>query len=228
MISKPSALLLFYASCLLFFVSHSAAQQPTAELGEIRGVVMDEGGSPVSEAEVDRDSISHGPVGKAISLALTDKSGAFTFSPVKFGSYKLYALKPESGYPDTKFDLYSESYHPVTATVSAASPIVSVVIVVGPRAGMVKLTVIDKVTRQPIPSPTTTIRRLDTDAWISVGRTEDMTMCVPPSIPTEITVHAEGYKEWPNHGSSGSAAKRYVNIASGKEVKMVAELERDQ
>jgi hypothetical protein len=187
--------------------------------------VADETGRPISGAEVDAESVGDSAVGKGVRLALTDASGAFIFHPLKFGTYKLYGLKPEAGFPDTKFEIYVENYHKAVATVSATSPNVFVTVVVGPKAGFVRLRVLDKNTRQSIANPTITLRRLDTGVWVSPGQDSDVPILVPPSIPTQLTVEAKGYVTWSNYDSNKANADALLKVKSGDEIQLTVELE---
>ena len=169
---------------------------------------MNENSEPLAGAEVDADEIGLPERSKAIRLALTDSKGAFRFEPVRFGTYKLFALKPEAGYPDTKFELYATQYHPAVAVVSAAAPSAVVRVIVGPRSGILKVTVMDRETGQPIPNPAFLLRRIDNGVWVSGGQSGDSTILLPPMIPIQVTVEAAGFKSWtigdPNRPDSGT------------------------
>ena len=215
-----SAFLWFQCGLLL-------AQAPQKIAGVISGIVVDEQGMTVAGAEVDADSVEALPGSKALRLALTDDSGAFVFNPIKYGTYKFYALKPEAGYPDTKFELYADSYHKTTATISPDSPNATVKIVVGPKAGRVRLVILDSTTGQAVPNPTLILRRLDTNVWISANETDD-SILVPPGIPTQLTVQAQGYSNWSNYDPQKSAVSSLLNVKSGEEINLTVELKKLQ
>ena len=193
----------------------SPAQQNT---GVILGSVIDEHGTPVAGAEVDADTVGPDSRSKALRLALTDSRGAFRFDPVRFGTYNLYALKPDAGYPDTKFELYASQHHDVRVTVFAAAPQAEVRILVGPKSGILKLAVLDKATRQQILNPTIILRQVDTGVWISTTYAGDSNILLPPLIPIQVTVQASGYRDWsrgdPKRPDSGSPFR----IGSGEEL----------
>lgn len=212
--------------CLLINGSSVAQEEKKVNTGVISGVVVDQSGSPVGDAEVDADSNdSSGAAHKALRLALTDGSGGFAFDPIKFGTYKFYALKPEAGYPDTKFEIYVESYHKATATISPTSPNAFVKIVVGPKAGVVKLKVVDKLTRTAVPNPTFVLSRPDTGVWVSTSQSDDSSILVPPAVPTQLTVRAGGYASWTNQDRDHPEATSLLKIESGAEDQMTVELE---
>jgi len=217
-----SPLLFLAALCLL--TSQMKAQQGT---GAISGIVVSQNGEPLAGAEVDADEIGLSARSKAIRLALTDSKGAFRFEPVKFGTYKLFALKPEAGYPDTKFELYATQYHPAMAVVSAATPSPVVRVIVGPRSGILKIAVIDRETRQPIPNPTFVLRRIDNGVWVSNGQSGDPAILLPPTIPIEVTVEAAGFRSWtigdPNRPDSGAPFR----MKSGEELQTTIALEAE-
>lgn len=176
-------------------------------IGVIMGSVRDENGTPVAGAEVDADSIGSESRSKALRLALTDSAGAFRFDPVTFGTYKLYALKPDAGYPDTKFEFYSGQYHDVRATISGVTPQAEVRILVGPKCGVLKLVVLDSTTHRPISNPTVVLSRVDTGVWVSASYAGGSYVLVPPLIPIQVTVRASGYRDLsrgdPNRPDSG-------------------------
>jgi hypothetical protein len=212
--------------CLLTNGSSVAQEEKKVNTGVISGVVVDQSGSPVGDAEVDADSgDSSGAGHEALRLALTDSSGGFAFDPIKFGTYKFYALKPGASYPDTKFEIYVESYHKATATISPTSPNAFVKIVVGPKAGVVKLKVVDKLTRTAVPNPTFVLSRPDTGVWVSTSRSDDSSILVPPAVPTKLTVRAEGYASWTNQDRDHPEATSLLKIESGAELQMTVELE---
>jgi len=208
---------------LLLSIVSPAQSAKIQSVGVISGVVLDQGGSPVPGAEVDADDFE-APVARALRLALTDDSGTFTFDPMKFGTYRFYASKPESGYPDTKFELYAENYRKVSATISSATPSAFVTIILGPMAGVVTVVVLDKNTRQAIPNPTIILRRPDTGVWVSVNRSRDSKILVPPAVPTQLTIHADGYIDWSNYDPENPAAATLLKIESGAEAQMTVEL----
>ena len=214
-------------SILFIFTTGSGGQEPErANAGIISGIVLDEGGNPVGGAEVDADDIvPSAAVSKALRLALTDNSGAFIFNPVKFGSYKLYALKPEVGYPDTKFEIYANSYRKTMATISATAPNMTVTIMIGPKAGMLRLFVVDKTTHETIHNPTLVLRRPDTGVWISTNETSESLLLIPPGIPTELTVQANGYRSWSNYDAKSPKSAALLKINSGEKIQMTIELE---
>lgn len=219
----------FTALCIvalwLLGVGLTGQQRQSSNTGVISRIVVDENGTPVSEAEVDAENTEGSAGSKALGLALTDSSGAFAFNPIGFGTYKFYALKPESGYPDTKFEIYAESYHKTMATVSAVTPNALITIVVGPRAGIVRLKVLDRSTHEPISDPTLVLRRQDTNVWVSASQTNNSLILVPPAVPTQLTVQAKGYATWRNYDLNNPSSAALIVVDSGREIQMTVELD---
>lgn len=188
--------------------------------GAITGIVIDENGKPISGAEIDADEIVQGPGSKLIRLALSDSSGLFRFEPVKFGSYKLFGLKPESWYPDTKFELYVGQYHPVVVTLSTTQPSANTTLQLGPKSGIVRLTILDQRELRPVTNSVVEIRRVGSDVWISTSLSEEGTILVPPDTPVQLTVRAAGFTPQkrgdPNEPQSGPP----VSLHSGEELKI--------
>jgi hypothetical protein len=209
----------------VLFASTAVAQQPYGAVGVLKGIVVNEDGVPVSGAEVDADDVAPSPGNKALRLALTDTVGEFTFNPIKFGTYKLFALKPEAGYPDTKFEIYAESYHKVTVTISPASPNALVRIEVGPKAGAIRLLVTDRATHKTIPNPTVILRRPDTGVWVSASQTGDSLFLLPPGIPTLLTINAEGYRSWSPYNTENPSSPALLKVDPGEEIEITAELQ---
>ena len=125
---------------------------------------------------------------------------------------------------DTKFEIYVESYHKATATISPASPNAFVKIVVGPKAGVVKLKVVDKLTGAAVPNPTYVLLRPDTGVWVSTSQSDYSSILVPPAVPIKLTVSAEGYASWSNQDRDPGAT-RLLKIESGAELQLTVELE---
>ena len=87
----------------------AAAQSAKPTLGEIKGIVTDPSGKPVSFATV--YAVAQDLFSDALPLsAKTDRDGAFGFREgVPLGTYKLYSAKYADGYPDPLDNVYADS-----------------------------------------------------------------------------------------------------------------------
>src|SRR5262249_52558713 len=93
--------------------SKTNSQQPTQPSGKnsgaIKGVVITNGGEPVSKARV----YVWLPTGNWLTRqigATADDFGGFSLSNLPDGEYAVRAFKKEEGYPDLTFSFYSEAY----------------------------------------------------------------------------------------------------------------------
>src|SRR5205085_3390848 len=89
-------------------LSHQEITQTSG--GAITGRVLDAGGQPVFNAEVQALNTVSG-TGK-VPTAYTDEKGLFLIEHLKPGNYKLPVSKEEDGYPPTDSTFYSVDFTP--------------------------------------------------------------------------------------------------------------------
>jgi hypothetical protein len=108
--------------CVLFMGAHGWAQ---ADQGTITGVVQDSTGAVLAGAPVTLTSMDTG----LVLQAKTDRSGVYTFSPVKIGNYKVAATS--AGFQTTSqehvhLDVQQRLNVPLTLKIGEASQVLTV------------------------------------------------------------------------------------------------------
>jgi len=113
--------------------------------GEIKGIVTDGDGSPVSDATV--YAVPQGLMLDEITprSVQTDRNGKFDFrGRFPFEAYKLYARKDEDGHPDPLDRFYADSKADVPRVdLTADHPSAVVAVKLGAKAGVLEGRVID-------------------------------------------------------------------------------------
>lgn len=144
---------LFPALVLMVASGFTSPQLQHRPAGEIKGVVSDGDGRPVSSAVVFA-------VPQALTLeeitsrsAKTGDDGKFVFSG-RFspGTYTLYSRKEEEGYPDPTDRFYADSKAATEVHLTADKPSATVKVRLGQKAGILEGRVIDVNTGAAIPA----------------------------------------------------------------------------
>jgi hypothetical protein len=216
---KTSSMLCLSVLC---FLVYGRAEQP----GAIRGVVVDEVGKPVASAQVIVDPIDGRPRGNAVQVVETDTTGRFSMGDLDFGSYKVFAKKDSAGYPDTSFAFYSNHIF-ATATLTPDVPVASLILKVGPAAGVVVGVVTDP-ENGPIGATFLLRRAADPDNWISLSQRPDYRIMVPPGVDVLLEVSATGFKTWYYGGPSDSLRRVPIRLETRKEMRLDIHLEPEE
>ncbi len=192
-----------FAFLALATVSHAQ------DTGSIQGQVVDEKGSPIEKARVSVDPIDGRMRSSMVREASSDVNGKFELNRLPFGTYNIFAMKEDSGYPNTRFSFYgSESRS--RALLTAVVPIATVSIKLGPKAGMLTGLVTDAETAKPQPAGFKLVRANNPNNWFSTSATSKYRVLLPPSTGVVIEVSAPGYNTW--------VAPAPFILASGEEV----------
>jgi hypothetical protein len=135
----------FFLALVLIFASGFTSPQPQHRpTGEIRGVVTDRDGRPVSSAVVFVVPQALTLEGVTPRSAKTGEDGKFFFdghfSP---GTYTLYSRKEQEGYPDPTDRFYSDSRTETEIQLTADKPSATVEVRLGKKAGILEGRVID-------------------------------------------------------------------------------------
>jgi hypothetical protein len=183
-----------WATAVLLSLSVSLAagqsSQPSARIGTISGIVLDDQGHTVDQASVCVSSTAKNQTATMCMVA-SDTEGRFQTGPFEAGNYRIYAVKESDGYAD--FDQRPGEQ----VTVSTSSPTPNVVIRMKPRAGMVLASVRDKETGK-------SIDRFSL-AYISMGKNFNgsgggnggtISLTLPTGSDTILVVTADGYQSW--------------------------------
>jgi len=116
----------------------------------------------------------------------------------------------------------------VTLTSSQSSA--TVVLKLGPKAGVLLPTVKDKFTGEPVTDFQVSWTILDSDeaSSISGGETigqETRRTIVPPEKYLVLTISARGYKKWIYHDPSDPSRPAFIRFQPGEEKELLVELE---
>ena len=139
-------------------------------------------------------------------------------------TYKVFAMKESSGYPNTAAAFYSNHIFP-TATLTATTPVVDLVLKVGPPAGVITGAVRDATTGNPVDAAFLLRRAADLDNWISMSQRSDYRVLVPPLVEVSVEVSAPGYKTWYYGGASDPTDRVPIRLESREVMKLDIQLE---
>jgi hypothetical protein len=179
-----------FAGILLLALSLPA--QTTTEAGVIQGRVVDASEMPVKAAGVYVLPLGRGPLGTRTPSVTADDTGAFVIDHLEFGTYGVYGIKEDEGYPNT---LFFSSIEAPNVTISAREPTRAVVLRFGPKAGMITGTVRDERTGKPVPAGFT-LKRLS-DSWVhEMSQPPNFRVLIPASEDFSLEASAEGYQTW--------------------------------
>jgi hypothetical protein len=207
-------------SVALALISYSAGQLA----GSIRGMVVDEKNVPIPAAQVRVDPLDSRPRADVVLLVETDGSGHFSVNNLQLQSYKIFAMKEPSGYPNTAFGFYSNNFFPIV-TLSASVPTADITLKLGPPDGVISGSVTDAVTGAPVPTGFLLRRISDPDNWISMSQKANYRVLVPPSVEVSVEVSAPGYKTWYYGESSDPMKRNPIRLESREEMKLDIQLQ---
>jgi Carboxypeptidase regulatory-like domain len=193
------ALTLLLLSALVAFPQ--ATDSSGAE-GVITGIVLDEQGQPIKEAQIVitlwRISGDGSIQGQGKDGGTTDEAGRFRVDHVPMGKISVEASKHEEGYPPH----FGGPGGIETVTLTPGQPVAEVVLKLGPKAGMLLPTVKDKRTGKPINDflvhwvvidPNEPNQMASGSAGVSRW-TRSVTL--PPEKDLIVTISKRGYKKW--------------------------------
>ena len=221
------ALMLSLLASLPTFPQTADSSQPE---GTISGTVLDEHGQPFKGVQV-CTYMPYAPAGSRESrgdcpAATTDEEGQFRIDHVAMGATGVEEIKPEDGYVAFGGTSVSEV---VTLTPNQKSA--TVVLKLGPKAGMLLPSVKDKFTGKPIIDFEVGWVIFDSDGPNSsysggqhIGQGIRRAI-VPPEKNLVLTISARGYKKWLYHDPSDPSRHAFVRLQSGEEKELLVELE---
>ena len=193
MIRRFLLALVFYSLPATPFHGDLAAQ--TTE-GVIRGTVLNEKGQPVFKAKVTALPAYSAPHAGGIRYVESDEAGRFAIDRLGWGTYRIFAMKEDEGYPNTLFGFYSEN--PPTAALSPQTPSADVSLFIGPKAGVLRvLSLTDAVTGKSLMTVAgITLRRVDNPHFLGTDPSLERIL-VPSATDLTVEIEANGYAPWP-------------------------------
>ena len=165
--------------------------QTRAETGVIKGRVVDKDGTPVKAALVNAELLGS-PMAKAIRYVTADETGTFLIDRLAFGTYHVFGKKEEEGFADTHW--FSSTEAP-RITISAQQPSGNVLLMFGPKAGVLAGMVRDARTGKPVLAGFT-LRRLSDSWFLSSSQPSNFRIFVPASTDVSIEVESPSYRTW--------------------------------
>jgi hypothetical protein len=213
----------------LFLPAQTVA--PSNGPGRISGIVVTEYGTPVYKAHVSVHAPGNDFMAKPRPefrrSVTTDENGRFQLAGLKLRSYSVAAEKEEDEYADMSFFIYRPPW-PIEVSLTRAEPVAEVTLQLGPKAGAITVSAVDKITRKPVMaciriSPlvadSNTIRYLST---CPASR-----MLLPLEADVILRVSAEGYKDWFYPGTSEESQALPIRLQSEEQMSLDVELQPD-
>jgi hypothetical protein len=197
--------------------------------GTITGTVLDANGQPFKGVQVCtymRDAPSGSKESRGDCSATTDEAGQFRIDHLDMGTINVEAIKPEDGYI-----AFAGTSVRTEVTLTANQLSATVVLKLGPKAGVLLPNVKDKFTGKPILDFEVGWRIFDVDEangdysggqHIGHGIKDAI---VPPEKYLVLTISARGYKKWIYHDPSDPTRPAFIRLQPGEEKELLVELE---
>ena len=193
--------------------------------GRIAGTVLDQRGHPLHRISVSvfhEETRTYMPMGTE-----SDQDGRFVVDRLEPGTYDLYSQSEPAGYPDTSLSFYSKE-EPARVVLGNGGT-VTVVLVLGPAAGVLTGTIIDRTTGKAAVlrhAPHFVVAKMShpEDSIEFVGPAP-FRWLIPPAVEVSLWVCAEGYKPWSYSDPSKSSQPLGLRLESGEKKTVKIELE---
>ena len=215
----------------MLIVLGSLSASASTQDGVIQGVVVDEIGDPVAAALVSTRDLDTPKrvVGKMLHAFETDINGCFSIPNLIVGHrYKLYAMKEEAGYPNTRIGWYNPNDDALIAIAAPKGTSLSGRLQIGPKAAFLEYETKDSVTGRSIKNSTIDITRTDTGSSMGGGGIDqngDRRVLIPSDVDVLVQVSAPGYKVWYHPGYTVKAAGTPLRAAPGETKKLAVPIQ---
>jgi len=197
------------------FVEAQTAGKPQAHAG-ISGTVRDEQGHPLKNISVHAVLEQTGVYMPTVD---SNEAGHFVIESLEPGTYSIFGESAADIYPDTTLPFYPNE-NPLKVTLGNSGE-ATIVLVLGPRAGVLCGTVLDKATGHAIISqhaPHFIVRKVSSRAdSIELAGPAKFRWLLPPATEVTLEVYAEGYKPWVYAEPSSPLTPMPFRIESGEE-----------
>jgi hypothetical protein len=176
--------------------SPNAVAKPKDDRGLVDGIVAYEDQKPVKGATVYAVPLGR-PMGAIIPHAETDETGyyAIHISRSWFGKFAVAAKKEDENFPDMSNQFYSDGNFQ-TATLTASHPAQTVMIRLGPKAGVLTGTVRDAISGATL-YPCLELRRPSGNFLSGSGLIKaNFRVLIPPATEVTVKMWLDGYRPW--------------------------------
>lgn len=195
------------------------------ELGTIKARVLDTNGKPVAGAKVWMIPQIH-ESSMVIPDCITNSEGICERNNLQLEPYRICAEKESEGYPNISIPLYEGKQKLQVRELNLKVKSSSVTIVLGPKAGILSLQVIDAATGAPVRDATVTVRPVDAPTdFMTFGVGSNSKVLVPPHRKFFIEITANGFKTW-KHEAAISAGKP-LTLGSGQLLELMVKLQSE-
>lgn len=201
---------------LLAYVASSQAIPATTDGGSVEGIIIDENGKPLPDANVyalpARDMRTQIPT-------VSNAKGYFVIDDLPPGNVYIQAYKESSGYPYAFFSFYkTNDRQSVKVSVTAGNVTSGIVIQLGPKAAFLKFDLSGSQGR-PISSAVATFRRDDMPGDYKRTIQNGATIMVPP-VPFHLSLEQEGYRPWIYRGATGRDNRAEIRLTPGQSLEL--------
>jgi hypothetical protein len=200
-----------------------------AEPGLIDGTVLYEDERPTKGATVYASPLGR-PISAIIPHADTDETGYFRIDIPSswFGKFAVAAMKEDEDYPDMSKQFYSDGKFK-SITLTPGHPTETVIIHLGPKAGVLVGTVAEAVSNTSL-SPCVEFRRAsEPNNFLSASGLVKprYKLLIPPDTDILVKISLDGYKTWYYPGTLDRAAATPVRLGPGEKKAVDIRLEPD-
>jgi hypothetical protein len=209
--------------------SVNAVAEPKDDRGLIQGIVTYEDRNLVKGATVYAVPLGR-PMGAIVPHADTDETGHFVIYIPRswFGKFAVAAKKEDEDYPDMSNQFYSDGKFE-TITLTSSHPAKTVIIRLGPKAGVLLGTVADAVSNAPL-SPCVEFRRASEPNNFLSGSglvKPQYKLLIPADTDILVKISLDGYKTWYYPGTVEHTAAKPVQVGPGEKKTVDIRLEPD-
>ncbi len=159
----------------------------------------------------------------------SDDDGRFMIDELQAGTYSIFGENDAAGYPNTALPFYPNQ-NPLRVTLGDFGT-ASVVLVLGPKAGVLCGTLLDGTTGKVIKSPHGVhfiVRKVSNpEDSIEFAGPPPFHWLIPPGTEVTLDVLAEGYKHWTYADLSSPLRSIPLRLEPGEEKILNIRLERD-
>ena len=195
----------------------SFAQTPQLAVGSVEGVVVDEQGKPIPDADI--YALPEQDMRRQVGSTTTDSAGKFILHDLPAEVVYVYAYKERDGYPNTfaRFFMLPGDRSLVSVKVEAGKVVTGVALKRAAKAALLKVNVTDE-NGNPIQGEFVFTREDQPGDYLMGARNEsggEESVLVPP-LPFRLTVRAPGYEPWHYGGANYAGKAGLVTLKSGQ------------